>query len=910
MAKNPKNPPSPPINLRTAVAGKPDLVVHTADLPATARALAKLLAEKCDSLFVHNHKVVIIGPGDDANDLPTMRPAGANEIIIAAHRYCQPVKPKSANLSPVTLRDKVAELYLAEPKEWCLRPLRGMTTAPILHDDGSIRWEPGYDADTRLFCACNVPAIDLPENPTKADAEDALKTLRRAFRTFAFADRIEVDEIFSDGDDKFIVHVVDLDQPPGNDESAQLHALLGAVARFSLPQAPGYCIVAPPHSGSRVGKGKLEAANSIIAYGKQTRPAGLGEKKEEFDKGLNDELLSGKPSILIDNLNNVTLRSRQLSVALGAPDADLRKIGAGMAPNRPATITITGNGLKLAEDLVPRFITCELDAKCEDPEQRRFAGDFLADIKRERRGLLRAVLIIWRWGRQTKLKKGAAPLGGFEQWTEWVRDPLIALGCQDPVAQIAKAKAADPDRRNKAEAFHTWAKHHGLNKTLSSDLHYDVQVLLIPNAKKGPTRQAVASRLSKLVGTRIAGYRLCSDQAEKKKGDKGWWTPALYWLERTDENKQGADAPPAAKVIDLFGSKASAPKPPPHAPTDNEMENIAKAEMAHGGWRPKSGSEAATETKSETKYAGGIPLVMTNVMKAQLRLRGYSDEQIANLTPQEAHDILDTNVKTAQDAPPAEPITAAEMDELRQRGFSGNDLFDMNPKRAREIIADPRYDNMPERFRVGPKTAEPCPICDKTGARMITSIARRETVALHLRCAALYYEDETSAPEPEAAGESSEEDDPDGYYFNREPAAARPAASPAAPPPPSDGFNAEECVALWRNAFASLNPQTDPCPGYQAGEWPRAHACGKQFLSGPLALAAARAGWSAVDLFGIHKITGVAARDCIGALTGNTTNGFVARIEADALQFTNGTKVRKRSLDSNICIPIWSFRAR
>jgi hypothetical protein len=112
------------------------------------------------------------------------------------------------------------------------------------------------------------------------------------------------------------------------------------------------------------------------------------------------------------------------------------------------------------------------------------------------------------------------------------------------------------------------------------------------------------------------------------------------------------------------------------------------------------------------------------------------------------------------------------------------------------------------------------------------------------------------------------------------------------------------------NAFASLNPQTDPCPGYQAGEWPRAHACGKQFLSGPLALAAARAGWSAVDLFGIHKITGVAARDCIGALTGNTTNGFVARIEADALQFTNGTKVRKRSLDSNICIPIWSFRAR
>lgn len=69
---------------------------------------------------------------------------------------------------------------------------------------------------------------------------------------------------------------------------------------------------------------------------------------------------------------------------------------------------------------------------------------------------------------------------------------------------------------------------------------------------------------------------------------------------------------------------------------ENEMEDIFAAERAHGGWQPKSGSEAATETKSETKYAGGIPLVMTNAMKAQLRVLGYSDAQIANLTPPQA----------------------------------------------------------------------------------------------------------------------------------------------------------------------------------------------------------------------------------------------------------------------------------
>src|SRR5262249_27464413 len=141
---------------------------------------------KCDYLFVHDTVIVELGE-DDAP--PTMRPAGVNEVIIAAHKFCQPVKPMSpSERQEVTLPDKVAEFYLAMPEEWRLRPLRGITTAPILHDDGSIRWERGYDAATGLLCACNLPALSLPDKPLREDAERALATLRRAFRTFAFAD--------------------------------------------------------------------------------------------------------------------------------------------------------------------------------------------------------------------------------------------------------------------------------------------------------------------------------------------------------------------------------------------------------------------------------------------------------------------------------------------------------------------------------------------------------------------------------------------------------------------------------------------------------------------------------------------------------------------------------------------------
>jgi hypothetical protein len=38
----------------------------------------------------------------------------------------------------------------------------------------------------------------------------------------------------------------------------------------------------------------------------------------------------------------------------------------------------------------------------------------------------------------------------------------------------------------------------------------------------------------------------------------------------------------------------------------------------------------------------GIPFMITNAMRWQLRERGYSDPDIAKLTPQQAHDILNS----------------------------------------------------------------------------------------------------------------------------------------------------------------------------------------------------------------------------------------------------------------------------
>ncbi len=127
--------------------------------------------------------------------------------------------------------------------------------------------------------------------------------------------------------------------------------------------------------------------------------------------------------------------------------------------NASAFLTITGNGLRVSEDLARRFVEVRFDARTEDPEARPFRGDIVAQLTARRGELLTACLTVWRWGRQNKLDGGKA-LGGFDAWARWCRDPLLALGCRDPVERVSEAKANDPRRQRTAEILSSWWQAH------------------------------------------------------------------------------------------------------------------------------------------------------------------------------------------------------------------------------------------------------------------------------------------------------------------------------------------------------------------------------------------------------------------------------------------------------------------
>jgi hypothetical protein len=283
-------------------------------------------------------------------------------------------------------------------------------------------------------------------------------------------------------------------------------------------------------SGAGAGKGLLARCICIIAFGRDPHAVTSGATPEELEKRIAAELMEGSPALFLDNLNNTAFKSDLLASAITERPARVRLLGKSqMVPlNASALVILTGNGLTVSEDLARRFIMVEFDPRTEDPETRPFNTDIRVEVRERRTELLAALLTIWRWGRiaGADIKLGRE-LGSFEQWSRWVRDPLLALGCQDPVERVSEAKARDGRRQTVAELFATWWAKHSDLPVAASQLHDDVSKLADPQNRG---RQYLTYYLTRLAGTRMAGFVLTRQEAIGK------WGKATYALKRTSED--------------------------------------------------------------------------------------------------------------------------------------------------------------------------------------------------------------------------------------------------------------------------------------------------------------------------------------------------------------------------------------
>jgi hypothetical protein len=490
-------------------------------------------------------------------------------VVLRAHQVCRPyaLKVKAGAISEIDvgLPAWFALMYLEWWGEWQLPPLNGVASAPLLQDDGTINSTEGYDPASGMWCE-DVPDLTglVPERPTRDEAEAALQLIRETFRTFCFADAETLD-------DPSGVAVVDTSKAPGRDESSFLVGLLTAVCRPSLYFAPGVLFRAAPMSGAGAGKGLLARCICIIAFGRDPHAVTAGATAEELEKRISAELMGGSPALFLDNLNNTAFRSDLLASAITERPARVRVLGKSqMVPLNASTfIILTGNGLTVSEDLARRFVTVEFDPRTEDPEARPFKTDIHAEVKERRIELLAALLTIWRWGRIASDIKPGRALGSFEQWCHWVRDPLLALGCQDPVERVSEAKERDGRRQAILDLFTTWWERHGDQPVALSELNDAVKQVEDP---QGRGRQYLSSRLEKLAGTRMAGFVLT------RQASTGKWGKATYALKKTAEDGDHRGHRGHRVGSELFGGPTTPMTPMTPMPSSTQAAMTADAE--------------------------------------------------------------------------------------------------------------------------------------------------------------------------------------------------------------------------------------------------------------------------------------------------------------------------------------------
>jgi putative DNA primase/helicase len=330
----------------------------------------------------------------------------------------------------------VASQILDMADHWPFPPLSGIIQCPTLRRDGTLLDTEGYDEATGLFLISGIKMPVVADQPSRADALAALDLLLGLLAEFPF-----------DGDAS---------------RSVALSMLMTPELRGAMSVTPMHLIKAPAPG---TGKSYLADCASMIATGDRCAVEAASPNTEETEKRLIGSALDGHPIIALDNCRDI-LEGDFLCQITERPLLKLRALGKSTKYRIPNTFTFfaNGNNVTVAEDMVRRTIACTMDANLETPEGRKFKMNPLAMINLDRGKYVAAILTIARAYLVADRPNPLPPLSSFEEWSHLVREPLVWLGCADPVQTMSALRQADPKAGERHSVFAAWKSEIGVGR--------------------------------------------------------------------------------------------------------------------------------------------------------------------------------------------------------------------------------------------------------------------------------------------------------------------------------------------------------------------------------------------------------------------------------------------------------------
>jgi Toprim domain len=429
-------------NPQTAPDGDDTIRVGPGTIPCQVEQAEPILTRHAEELRIfQRHGLItrIIKNDKPVIDEYVQRPAGSVQLEPVESIYLRGVLEKliyfekldefSGEKKRADCPKRLPDTYLARHENYTLPHLTGVIECPIVLRDGSILHKAGYDRRSGLYLFTEEDWPNIGD-VTKDDARQALEELIAPFDQFPFVG--------------------------GGAKSVFITAILTAIQRRRLKSAPMFGFSA---TIQRTGKSRLAEALGLLALGRIPSVSPIAEDPNEFRKALIAILVESQPITNFDNVET-EINSRFLAMVLTQPTYSDRWLGVSKmmtAPTNQMFIT-TGNNLRFRGDCAVRSLICKLDAKMEHPETRTFKIEDLDGylLKNRNRLVMAALTILRAYHLAGRPKIDAPAWGGFEQWCDEIRQPLLWLGCADPCSTRKDIEEKDPERESTLNVFEAW----------------------------------------------------------------------------------------------------------------------------------------------------------------------------------------------------------------------------------------------------------------------------------------------------------------------------------------------------------------------------------------------------------------------------------------------------------------------
>jgi putative DNA primase/helicase len=404
---------------------------------------------------------------------------------------------------------EIPRLILRARGDWPFPAVSGLINAPTLRPEGSLLCKEGYDEATGLLLL-NAPSVPINLNPTRADAEAALATLKALLVEVPFADNAS--------------------------RAVVLSLIFSTILRGAFETTPLHILVSP---SAGTGKSFIVDIASLIATGGRCAVVAATQDDEELDKRIGAAMLAGRTLISLDN-HNGELRSSLLSQAVTQPVVYYRPLGASteISVTNRSVFAATGINLSIADDLGRRTLMAQLDAHMERPWEKKFTQDPLKMIARDRPQYIWAALTIPL--AYVAAGKPVLPLdevNGFGQWSRLVRAPLMWLGEADPATTMQAAREGDAKLQAKAAVLAAMADLFGLGmgqrQTVTQIIEAATEgvtlqhkalheaLMAVAGAGKEISTEKLGYWLRAAKGQIVGGLRLCGEK--DRTNTMRWW---------------------------------------------------------------------------------------------------------------------------------------------------------------------------------------------------------------------------------------------------------------------------------------------------------------------------------------------------------------------------------------------------